>query len=153
MLSKIINGLMLVYVLQRFPVNCYSGNSALNKSSASRHKRTLNFYFEYNSCYAVSVWNLSLETELNKIQLEWNCLAPEISLWRSCIFWFFNLYSKFTISCEFQLAVVLSLPLEDLPAGRSAFCSYNFETNFYFPYFDNANGLVPLPFTYVSIVV
>ncbi|KAJ6635716.1 hypothetical protein Bhyg_14302, partial [Pseudolycoriella hygida] len=48
------------------------------------------------------------------------------------------------------LAVVMSLPLEDLPAGRSVFCSYNFETNFYYPYYDNAAGIVPIPFTWID---
>ena len=28
--------------------------------------------------------------------------------------------------------------------------SYNFETNFYLPYFDKAQGIVPLPFAKVS---
>ncbi|KAG4071221.1 hypothetical protein HA402_008956 [Bradysia odoriphaga] len=47
-----------------------------------------------------------------------------------------------------SLAVVVSLPLE-LPSGRSAFLSYNFETNYYYAYFDNAAGLVPLPFSHI----
>lgn len=30
--------------------------------------------------------------------------------------------------------------------------SFNFETNFYLPYFDKGQGLVPLPFATVSFV-
>ncbi|XP_037030787.1 uncharacterized protein LOC119070520 [Bradysia coprophila] len=101
MMLKIFNVIILVYVLRMYLVNCHSDNTvALNGSSTIRHKRTLNFYFPHNSCYA--------------------------------------------------LAVVLSLPLNDLPVGRSVFVAYNFETNFYYPYFDSAAGIVPLPFTWID---
>lgn len=48
-----------------------------------------------------------------------------------------------------QLAVVVAIPLE--LKGRNVYMSWNFETNFYYPYFDNVQGLVPLPFSTVCI--
>lgn len=40
----------------------------------------------------------------------------------------------------------MAIPLE--LKGRSVYMSWNFETNYYFPYFDST-GLVPLPFASV----
>lgn len=151
MLSKIFNRLIFVCFLQIFPVNCNSENSVfLNESSRVRHKRTLNFYFPFNSCYAVSelilFWKVSIsEYDLSNFVVQQTFHVVTI----------FNNYFKtqktshFISQNIFQLAVVMSLPLEDLPAGQSVFCSYNFEANFYYPYFDNAFGLVPLPFAWV----
>lgn len=54
MLAKIFGTVTLVFVLQVLEVHCYSGNALLSqKNSRPRQKRTLNFYFPYNSCYAV----------------------------------------------------------------------------------------------------
>lgn len=47
------------------------------------------------------------------------------------------------------MAIAIPLELE----GRNVFFSYNFETNYYFPYFDNVQGLVPLPFATVSYCI
>ncbi|XP_037040522.1 uncharacterized protein LOC119077414 [Bradysia coprophila] len=107
--KNVVLFLLLLHDVYR-SVYCYSGSvmlKTIKKSNGkSRQKRILglitdpqlNFYFQYNSCYA--------------------------------------------------LAVVVSLPLE-LPSSRSAFLSYNFETNYYYAYFDNAAGLVPLPFSQI----
>jgi len=101
---------LLVLLLHVFvSVNCYSGSATLKtkRNSKGRQQRLLglitdpqlNFYFEYNSCYA--------------------------------------------------LAAVISIPLE-LPASRSTFFSYNFETNYYYAYFDNAQGLTPISFSHIT---
>ncbi|KAJ6647041.1 hypothetical protein Bhyg_02259 [Pseudolycoriella hygida] len=113
MLPKHVMFVLLLHnVLQS--VNCYAGSAMLKtkpkSSGKSRQKRLtdlinlitepqLNFYFEFNACYA--------------------------------------------------LAVVLSLPLET-PPSSSVFCSYNFETNYYYAYFDNAQGLTPVSFSYIT---
>lgn len=44
--------------------------------------------------------------------------------------------------------MVVAIPL-DLK-GRNVYMSWNFETNYYYPYFDNVQGLVPLPFATVG---
>lgn len=49
----------------------------------------------------------------------------------------------------FQFAVVLAIPLS--LKNRNVYMSYNFETNYYLPYFDTNQGLVPLPFATVNI--
>lgn len=55
MLSKLFNTVIFVFVFEVLAVSCDSHNSTfLNKRSRHRQKRTLNFYFPYNSCYAVS---------------------------------------------------------------------------------------------------
>lgn len=55
MLSDMFNRVIFALVLQMCIVSCTSKNSTVsNKSNGIRQKRTLNFYFPYNSCYAVS---------------------------------------------------------------------------------------------------
>lgn len=44
--------------------------------------------------------------------------------------------------------MVLAIPLQ--LKGRNVYMATNFETNFYIPYFDKGQGLVPLPFAHVS---
>lgn len=58
------------------------------------------------------------------------------------------MYYVTIIANLYQLACVVAIPLE--LKGRNVYMSWNFETNFYYPYFDNVQGLVPLPFATID---
>lgn len=45
--------------------------------------------------------------------------------------------------------MVLAIPLK--LKNRNVYLSYNFETNYYLPYFDINQGLVPIPFATVGL--